>query len=99
MVDIDITFRRKLRWLVAIRAIVATVLLGGATVAQIKAPGSFPIDPFFLLVALAERHAWFIDVQLVGDAAIVSAFIALTGGVGSFFSSMYALPVVAASMV
>src|SRR5207249_4646341 len=84
-----------------------------ATVAQIKAPESFPVDPFFLLIAVtyaltvvyaltlraAERRPWLIDLQLFGDAAIVSIFIALTGGVMSFFTSLYALPVVAASMV
>src|SRR6185312_11011227 len=45
--------RRKLRWLIAIRAVISTALLGGATVAQITAPGSFPVDPFFFLIAVS----------------------------------------------
>ena len=46
-----------------------------------------------------ERHRWLIDVQLAGDALIVSAFIYFTGGVTSFFSSLYVLPIMAASTV
>src|SRR3954454_12089643 len=105
--------RRKLRWLIAIRAVISTVLLGGATFAQITAPGSFPVDPFFFLIGLtyaltaayaatlrlAEGRRWIVDVQLAGDALIVSAFIYFTGGITSYFSSLYVLPIVAASVV
>ena len=48
----DIGLRRKLAWLIAIRAIISTMLLGSAIVAQITAPGSFPVDPFFFLIGL-----------------------------------------------
>jgi two-component system sensor histidine kinase PilS (NtrC family) len=103
----------KLSWLIAIRAIVSTALLGGAVVAQIRGPGSFPVDPFFFLIALtyavtlvyaltvryAVRHRWLLDLQLAGDACTVSAFIYFTGGVTSFFSVLYVLPIVAASTV
>jgi len=105
--------KRKLAWLIATRALVSTLLLGGATVLQVKAPGSFPVDPFFLLIALSyglavlyavtlrlvDRHRWLIDLQLTGDAIIVSAFIALTGGITSLFSLLYVLPIVAGSIV
>src|SRR3954462_4498606 len=105
--------RRKLRWLIAIRAVISTILLGSATVAQITAPGSFPVDPFFFLIGLTyvltisyaltlrfvDRHRWLVDVQLAGDALIVSAFIYFTGGITSYFTSLYVLPVVAASTV
>ena len=105
--------RPKLRWLIAIRAVISTVLLGSATFAQITAPGSFPVDPFFFLIGLtyaltafyaatlrlAEGRRWIVDVQLAGDALIVSAFIYFTGGVTSYFSSVYVLPIVAASVV
>jgi two-component system, NtrC family, sensor histidine kinase PilS len=110
---LDPELRRRLAWLIGIRAVVGTVLLGGAIVAQITAPGSFPVDPFFFLIALtyaltvayattmelAGRHRWLIDLQLAGDALTVSAFIYFTGGITSFFSSLYVLPIVAASTV
>ena len=38
-------------------------------------------------------------MQLAGDALIVSAFIYFTGGITSYFSSLYVLPIVAASIV
>ncbi len=105
--------RGQVGWLIAIRAMVSTLLLGGATVAQITAPDSFAVDPFFLLIAvtylltivsaatlsLVERHQWVADAQLACDALIVSAFILLTGGVTSFFSSLYALPIVGGSVI
>jgi two-component system sensor histidine kinase PilS (NtrC family) len=105
--------RRKLRWLIAIRAVISTLLLGSATLAQITAPGSFPVDPYFFLIGLtyaltafyaatlrlAEGRRWLVDVQLAGDALIVSAFIYFTGGVTSYFTSLYVLPIVAASIV
>ncbi len=105
--------RRKLLWLIAIRAVISTVLLGSATVAQITAPGSFPVDPYFILIALtcgltvlyaatlrqAERYRWLVDLQLGGDVLVISAFIYFTGGITSYFSSLYVLAIVAASTV
>ena len=105
--------KRKLASLIATRALVSTLLLGGATVMQVKAPGSFPVDPFFLLIALTyaltivyavtlhlvDRYRWLIDLQLACDAIVVSAFISLTGGITSLFSLLYVLPIVAGSMV
>ena len=105
--------RRTVAWLIAVRAVISTILLGSAIVAQITAPGSLPIDPFFFLIGLTyaltigyaltlpfvERRRWLVDVQLAGDALIVSAFIFCTGGITSYFTSLYALPIVAASAV
>ena len=105
--------RRRVAWLIGIRAIISTILLGGAIVAQVTAPGSFPVNPFFFLVALTygltiayaltlrfvDRFHWLIDVQLAIDAVIVSAFIYFTGGITSYVSSLYVLPIVAASVM
>ena len=107
------TIRRKLLALIAARAAVISVLLGSAILIQIKSPGTLPIDPFFFLLGLtfaltvvysltirqAERHRWLVDLQLAIDAAIVSAIVHLTGGVHSYFSSLYALPIIAASAI
>jgi two-component system sensor histidine kinase PilS (NtrC family) len=109
----DADLKRKLAWLIAIRAIIGTILLGTATLAQITAPGSLPVDPFFVLIGLTyaltilyaatlrlvDRHRWLIDLQLAGDALMVSAFIYFTGGITSYFSSLYVLPIIAASTV
>jgi two-component system sensor histidine kinase PilS (NtrC family) len=110
---VPVTLRRKLLWLIGGRAAVITLLLGSAILIQSKAPGTLPIDPFFFLIAVTygltalwaltlrfvDAHPWLIDVQLACDAVIVSAIVQLTGGVASYFSSLYALPIIAASTV
>ncbi|MCA1560829.1 MAG: PAS domain S-box protein [Acidobacteria bacterium] len=107
------TLRRKLVWLIACRAAAVTLLLGSAIAIQIKSPGSFPTDPFFFLIGLTyaltviytltlkhiEQQPWLVDLQLGLDALIVSALVHLTGGVTSYFSSLYTLPIIAASTV
>jgi two-component system sensor histidine kinase PilS (NtrC family) len=105
--------RRKVARLIAIRAVIGTILLGSALVMQITAPGLFPVNPLFVLIGVTygltivygltlrhvEQHRWLIDLQLAGDALVVSAFIALTGGITSYFASLYALPIVAGATV
>ncbi|HEY2905661.1 MAG TPA: ATP-binding protein [Vicinamibacterales bacterium] len=105
--------RRTVAWLIAIRAIISTLLLGSATLAQIAAPGLLPVNPFFFLIALTygltityaltlryvDNHRWMLDIQLAGDALIVSAFIYFTGGIASYFTSLYVLPIVAGSII
>ena len=109
----DAQLRRKVAWLIAIRGVVSTILLGSATVVQITAPGSLPVNPFFFLIGLTyaltlvyaltlrlvDRHRWLVDVQLAGDALIVSAFIYFTGGITSVFTSLMVLPIAAGSTV
>jgi two-component system sensor histidine kinase PilS (NtrC family) len=105
--------RRKVGWLIAIRAIVSTLLLGSAFFAEIRSPGLFHVDPFFFLIGLTyaltisyavtlrfvDRQRWLVDLQLGGDALIVTAFIYFTGGIASLFTSLYVLPIVAGSIV
>ena len=105
--------RRRLLWLIGGRAAVITVLLRSAILIQTRAPGTLPIVPFFFLIGLTygltavwalslrfvDRHRWLFDVQLACDAAIVSAIVHLTGGVASYFSPLYALPIIAAATV
>jgi two-component system sensor histidine kinase PilS (NtrC family) len=107
------TLRGKLLWLIGGRAAAITLLLGSAILIQIKSPGALPIDPFFFLIGLtyaltmvyvvllkrAEQRRWLVDVQLGGDALIVSAIVYMTGGVASYFSSLYALPIIAAATI
>jgi two-component system sensor histidine kinase PilS (NtrC family) len=105
--------RRKVAWLISVRVVIGTILLGSAIVLQIAAPGSVPVNPFFVLIgtiygltiayAATMRHVetrrWLVDLQLAGDALIVSAFIHFTGGITSYFVTLYLLPIVAGSTV
>jgi two-component system sensor histidine kinase PilS (NtrC family) len=47
----------------------------------------------------SERRRWPLDVQLAADAITVAAFVWFTGGVTSYFSSLFVLPVIAASIL
>ena len=105
------TVRARVSWLVAGRVIISTALLGSATLLQFTVSGAFPVNPFFLLIGATyglsavylltlnhlERFPLLINLQLWLDAVLVSAFILLTGGVRSDFSSLYLLPILAAS--
>src|SRR6476646_1558742 len=105
--------RSRLSTLIAVRVVVSTLLLGSAILIQLNRPGAFPVDPFFFLIGLtyglsaiyiaslryATRQPWLADVQFAVDALLVSAFIHVTGGITSYFSSLYALPIIAASTV
>src|SRR5215218_9926013 len=107
----DVTGR--LSTLIAVRVIVGTLLLGWAVVIQINTPGAFPVNPLFLLIALTyalsviyiatlrlvDRYPWLVDIQLGADAMLVSGFIEVTGGITSYFSSLYLLPIIAASTI
>jgi len=104
-------FRGRLTALIVVRVVVSTLLLGSAIAVQVNSPGAFPVNPFFFLIGLtyalsvgylatvrfAERFGWLADIQLAADALIVSAFIYVTGGITSYFSSLYLLPIIAAS--
>jgi two-component system, NtrC family, sensor histidine kinase PilS len=95
------------------RAAVITLLLGSALLVRLKFPGAFPIDPFFVLIGItyaltaiyafalkySEKNRWLVDVQLGCDAVIVSAIVYTTNGVSSYFSSLYTLPIIAASTI
>jgi two-component system sensor histidine kinase PilS (NtrC family) len=105
--------RSRLSTLIAVRVVASTLLLGSAIFVQLSRPGAFPIDPFFFLIGLTyalsviylstlkyvDRYPWIADAQLGVDAILVSAFIHVTGGITSYFSSLYLLPIMAASTV
>jgi two-component system sensor histidine kinase PilS (NtrC family) len=100
--------RRRLVWLIWARVVVSTLLLGLAIGFQLSAPGSLPVDPFFFLIGLTYalsvvyavalpamvRRSWLVDLEFACDAFLVTAFIHFTGGVTSYFSLLYVLPVI-----
>jgi two-component system sensor histidine kinase PilS (NtrC family) len=109
----DRTLRRRLAVHIAVRLLVATVLLGAAVIVQVRTPGALPINPFFFLVGLTyavslgfigslrfvDRLPWLTDVHFAIDSIVVSAAVLITGGVESLFVILYTLPIVAASTV
>lgn len=109
----DRTLRRRLAVHIAVRLLVATVLLGAAVIVSLRNPGALPINPFFFLVGLTyavslgfigslrfvERLPWLTDVHFAIDSIVVSAAVMMTGGVESLFAILYMLPIVAAASV
>src|SRR5688500_13197461 len=107
----DGTIARRLLTHITLRLVAATVLLGFALVVQVRAPGVYDINHFFVLIAFiygvsllfiatiryAERLPWLIDVHFAIDVVTVSAAVALTGGITSLFTTFYVLPIIAAS--
>ena len=105
--------RSRLLTLIAVRVVASTLLLGWAVLIRLSRPDAFPVDPFFFLIGLtyglsvvylatlrfAEQHGWLADLQFAADALLVSAFIHLTGGITSHFSSLYLVPIIAASVI
>jgi two-component system, NtrC family, sensor histidine kinase PilS len=103
--------RGRLYRLIAVRVVVVTFLLGGAILTQLNRPGAFPVNPFFFLIGatyalsivylatlrFVDRFPWIADAQFAIDAVLVTGFIAQTGGVVSYFTSLYLLPIMAAA--
>ncbi len=107
------TPRSRAAALIAVRLVVGTLLLGASAFVELGPRDASHVDPIFLLIGLTytlslaylptlrfvERHAWLVDAQIWVDAVLVSAFILVTGGIVSTFSSLYVLPIIAASLV
>src|SRR5258706_8211137 len=105
--------RSRLSTLIAIRLVVSSILLGWAVFIQVSRPGFFPVGPLFFLIGLTyalsvvylltlryvSRWPWLADAQLGFDALLVTGFIAITGGIVSYFSSLYLLAIIAASLI
>lgn len=80
---------RKLLWLVGVRFVTVTLLLGSEMLVQLRTPGLWPVGPFFFLVGLSyalavtflltlplvERRRWLVDVQLATDTVVISAVV------------------------
>lgn len=102
--------RRRLVRLIAGRALISALLLGAGVLIQLNLPGTLPVNGFYSLVGLtffltavyavalpkADRWAWVGGGQLAIDALLVSCFIIVTGGIASYFSLLYVLPIIAA---
>ena len=105
--------RRRLANIIALRVAVISVLLGSAAAIGFASPETFPATPLILLIAityalnfgylstlrLALHRPVLVDLQFALDAVLVSACVYLTGGLDSHFSSLYVLPIIAASTV
>ena len=84
--------RARLSTLIALRLVVSTLLLGAAVLMELRGAGTYPVNPYFFLIGVtcalsivyvatlkhAERHPWWMDVQLALDATLVVDVVRLT---------------------
>jgi len=105
--------RRRVVQLMIWRLVIATILLGSAAAIQLNAEATAQPGPLYVLIAwtyalsagyalslrLTGRAPWLVDVQLALDALTVAGFVWVTGGILSYFSFLYVLPIMAASAV
>jgi two-component system, NtrC family, sensor histidine kinase PilS len=107
----DSAVRRRVVQLMTWRLVITTILLGSAAAIQLTTAATAQPAPLYLLIAgtyalsvgyglslrLTSRAPWLVDVQLALDALTVAAFVWVTGGILSYFSFIYVLPIMAAA--
>ena len=104
---------RRLQWLMTFRVVVTTTLLVSSFLIELLYRPLLPLKPLYILASVAylltllyavalrwgrapEAQAY---AQVMGDAAIVTGFVYLTGGVQSPFSFLYLPGIVAGCML
>jgi len=104
---------RQVRWLMTLRLVTVTTLLVCAFAVELLLRPADTLRPLFTLAAVAYGmvllyavlHRWlkgtrlFVVVQLIGDALVVTFFVAITGGIDSPMSFLYLLPIAVASLL
>ena len=110
----SISLERKLLWLMGLRVVIITTLLGIAIAIQIIYQEEFlPFNPLYYIIGLTYFlsiiYALFFNyikesflaayLQIVGDLLIISFLVYLTGGVKSSFSFLYLISIISASII
>jgi two-component system sensor histidine kinase PilS (NtrC family) len=102
------TFARRAMWLVALRPVLLTVVIGTALLIDLPESisllsrefGGFLLAVTYVLTGayllsrgLIHRFPWFVEAQLLVDVAMISMIVLLTGGLESHFVPLYMLPI------
>jgi two-component system sensor histidine kinase PilS (NtrC family) len=105
--------RRRVVHLMTWRLVITTILLGSAAAIQLNTVTTAAPGPLYALIGwtyglsaiyamavrMTRRAPCLVDLQLALDALTVAGFVWVTGGILSYFSFIYALPILAASAV
>jgi two-component system sensor histidine kinase PilS (NtrC family) len=101
-------------WLMVLRVVVVTALLGSAVIAEVLARPSEPGEPLYLLIALtylltllyalvwpftAAYRRELAYAQVLFDLLIVTGIVHSTGGIESNFSFLYLISIISASII
>ncbi len=105
--------RRSLIWLVSIRLVIATTLFVGALIIQAATSTILPLNGVYILVLvtfilsllflvlLVTRISYTAQmvIQLIGDIAVITGFVYVTGGLYSPFSFLYLTVIIVAAII
>ena len=101
-------------WLMVLRVLVVTALMGSAVIAQAIRRPRGPADPLYFLIALTYLLTLLYAVvwpftgkyrkqlgyiQVLGDLLIITGIVYFTGGIESNFSSLYFISIISASII
>ena len=101
-------------WMMFLRVVVVTALMGSAVIAEVIRRPRGASDPLYSLIALtylltlvyalawpftANYRKQLAYVQILGDLLIVTGIVYSTGGTDSNFSSLYFIVIIAASVI
>ena len=107
-------FRRKLKWLMALRVVIVTLLLGTSIIFQIGYKKELPSVTVFssliastyfltilysLLLNRIRRLRGFAYLQLGFDLVLLTCLVYVTGGIDSPFSPFYMITILSASVI
>ena len=107
-------FQRNLKWLIGLRVLVVTVLLGSSLLFSIAYSGRYPTVPIFylligvtylltILYSLALKHLATLrlqaTLQIMADVFLETGLILGTGAAESPFRLLYAISIIAASLL
>ena len=110
----ETNIEKKILWMIALRLIIITTLLGTALLIQFYYPEEF--EPYFglyivigltyllsiiyaLLLNFVQNKEIFVYFQLINDLAIETFIIYVTGGIESSFSFLYFISIISASII
>jgi len=110
--DEEHTLRRKLFWIIVLRALIITTLLGALLLVQIITNEPLPIIPlYYLLLTLYpltllyiygyRRIRWLrlqAYAQIIGDMLFLTGLVYYSGGLLSPFYFLYIIPIITASI-
>jgi two-component system sensor histidine kinase PilS (NtrC family) len=104
----------RLIWLMVLRVVVVTTLLGSAVTVEVIAQPEGQVQPLYILIALTylltllyaliwpftERYRREMAyAQVFGDLAIITAVVYFTGGIENNFSLLYFISIISASII
>ena len=105
--------QRFIKWLMVFRVVVITTLLISSFIIELLYSPAKALAPLYILSAFTyllviaygflfpylKESEFFVYIQSIGDAFIVSGFVYITGGLDSPMSFLYILPIITASMM